>query len=59
MSETTNTDAPTHLYKPVQFFLVTYALTWIPWGIAAYLSYQEGVLVCRHFFSSWAGSDRR
>jgi len=50
MSETTNTDAPTHLYKPVQFFLVTYALTWIPWGIAAYLSYQEGVLVYRHFF---------
>lgn len=28
-------------YKPVQFFLLTYTLTWIPWMIAAEFSYRE------------------
>jgi membrane protease YdiL (CAAX protease family) len=29
-------------YKPVQFFLLTFLGTWIPWYIAAYFSYQKG-----------------
>jgi membrane protease YdiL (CAAX protease family) len=50
MLDTTNADAPAYSYKPVQFFLVTYALTWVPWGIAAYFSYQEGMEVYRQVF---------
>jgi membrane protease YdiL (CAAX protease family) len=50
MLETTNTPAPAYCYKPVQFFLVTYALTWIPWGIAAYFSYQQGMEVYLRVF---------
>lgn len=30
-----------YTYKPVQFFAVTFAITWISWFIAAYFSYQE------------------
>ena len=29
------------LYKPVRFFLITFAITWISWFLAAYFSYQE------------------
>ncbi|HBL98281.1 TPA: CPBP family intramembrane metalloprotease [Candidatus Dependentiae bacterium] len=31
---------PTHTYKPIHFFLITFLLTWIPWFISAYFSYQ-------------------
>jgi hypothetical protein len=37
-------------YKPVQYFLLTYALTWIPWMVAAYFSYQAGMTVCSYAF---------
>lgn len=30
-------------YRPIQFFLITFLATWIPWFIAAYLSYQKGM----------------
>ena len=30
-------------YKPVLFFLFTFLGTWIPWFIAAYFSYQNGM----------------
>jgi uncharacterized protein len=50
MSETKNSDAPAYRYRPVRFFLVTYALTWLPWGIAAYFSYQKGMDVYRYAF---------
>jgi uncharacterized protein len=29
-------------YKPGRFFLTAYALTWIPWGLAAYAGSQKG-----------------
>ena len=29
------------LYKPVRFFAITFAITWISWLLAAYFSYQE------------------
>jgi uncharacterized protein len=30
-------------YKPVAFFVITFAITWSSWFIAAYFSYQEGM----------------
>lgn len=30
-----------HQYRPVKFFAATFLGTWIPWFIAAYLSYQD------------------
>jgi hypothetical protein len=50
MLEKPNTHAPAYRYKPVRFFLVTYALTWLPWAIAAYFSYQQGMDVYRQAF---------
>jgi len=32
-------------YKPVKFFIVTFIATWIPWFVAALLSYQSEVSV--------------
>ena len=32
-------------YRPAQYFLLTYALTWIPWVVAAYCSYRAGMAV--------------
>jgi uncharacterized protein len=41
---------PSPTYKPAQFFLLTYALTWIPWILAAYYSYQEGMTAYNYLF---------
>ncbi|MEA4907985.1 MAG: CPBP family intramembrane glutamic endopeptidase [Anaerolineaceae bacterium] len=30
------------VYKPQRFFAITYAITWVSWFLAAFLSYQEG-----------------
>ncbi len=32
-----------YVYKPVQFFLITFLITWITWFTAAYFSYQKGM----------------
>lgn len=32
----------TYSYKPIQFFLLTFLCTWIPWFLTAYLSHQKG-----------------
>jgi membrane protease YdiL (CAAX protease family) len=34
---------PRITYKPVQFFLIAYLITWTAWFAAAYFSYQEGM----------------
>jgi uncharacterized protein len=41
---------PAQAYKPVRFFLITFLLTWIPWFIAAYFSYQKGGAEYQLFF---------
>jgi membrane protease YdiL (CAAX protease family) len=48
-SNARDTDRPT-VYRPVRFFLLTYALTWIPWAIAAYFSFQSGKEMYGHAF---------
>ena len=30
-------------YKPIRFFLIAFILSWIPWALSAYLSYQQGM----------------
>lgn len=31
-----------YVYQPVRFFSLTFLLTWIPWTLAAFFSYQNG-----------------
>jgi uncharacterized protein len=42
-------------YKPAQFFLLTYTLTWIPWSAAAYYSYRTGMTAYSYLFFSLGG----
>lgn len=35
--------APRHSYRPVQFFLLAFMLTWIPWLTAAHCSFKKGL----------------
>ncbi len=42
-------------YKPLQFFLLTYALTWIPWLIAAEFSYREQTIILSYIFFALGG----
>lgn len=44
-----------YTYKPVRFFLLAYALTWIPWIAAAYYSYQQGMATYSYTFFSLGG----
>lgn len=46
---------PRYTYKPAQFFLLTYALTWIPWIVAAYCSYRTGMTAYTYMFFSLGG----
>lgn len=34
-----------YVYKPVHFYVIVFAITWVSWFIAAYLSYQEGAKI--------------
>ncbi len=31
-----------HAYKPIRFFISAFLVTWIPWFLSAYFSYQKG-----------------
>ncbi len=37
-----NQAAQGSVYRPAQFFLITFLITWVSWFIAAYFSYQPG-----------------
>lgn len=39
-----------YTYKPVQFFLITFLVTWISWFIAAYFSYQKNMDIIQLLF---------
>ena len=39
-----------YAYKPAHYFLLTYALTWIPWMAAAYCSYRAGMAAYKYVF---------
>jgi membrane protease YdiL (CAAX protease family) len=41
-------EATRYEYQPVKFFLLTYAVTWIPWFVTAYLSYHGGTREVQH-----------
>jgi membrane protease YdiL (CAAX protease family) len=38
-------------YRPILYFAVTYALTWIPWAIAAHFSFAEGQVALTQIFT--------
>jgi hypothetical protein len=38
-------------YKPVRFFLLTYLLSWVPWGAAAWVGYRLDGLVASQLLS--------
>ena len=42
-------------YRPLQFFLLTYTLTWIPWLIAAVFSYRERTTPLSYVFFALGG----
>ena len=39
-----------YTYKPAQYFLLTYALSWIPWMAAVYYSHRAGMTAYEHLF---------
>jgi membrane protease YdiL (CAAX protease family) len=41
---------PQPSYQPIRFFVITFALTWIPGFISAFFSYQEGMEGVQLFF---------
>jgi membrane protease YdiL (CAAX protease family) len=42
ISEEEDTMVKTYQYKPVLFYVIVFAITWISWFLAAIVSYQEG-----------------
>ena len=39
-----------YTYTPAHYFLLTYALTWIPWMAAVYFSYRAGMTAYNYVF---------
>jgi len=44
-------DVQPYRYRPALFFLLTYALSWIPWAAAAWFSHRSGMTPYNYLFS--------